>query len=125
NASLNNTNNTGGIDYRHMQLGIAPGVTILGEGLSLNLGANLVYGLDLENSEGNFYIYPAVTASYRVMEDQVIAYGGIEGQLKQNSYHDFVEGNPFVSPTLDIMPTDQQYQGHLGFKGQLLPKLGY
>src|SRR5690606_14522141 len=125
NASLNNTANTGGIDYSHLQAGISPSILILRDELTLNLGANLVYGLDTQNSEGNFYIYPAVTASYRVMEDQVIAYGGIEGQLKQNSYHDFVEGNPYMSPTLDIMPTDQQYDGYLGLKGQLLPNLGY
>ncbi len=125
NASLNNTTNTGGIDYGHLQAGISPSILILRDELTLNLGANLVYGLDTQNSEGNFYIYPAVTASYRVMEDQVIAYGGIEGQLKQNSYHDFVEGNPYMSPTLDIMPTDQQYDGYLGLKGQLLPNLGY
>lgn len=125
NASLNNTSNTGSIDYSHLQVGASPSILVLREELSLHLGANLVYGLDMENSEGNFYIYPAVKASYRVLEDNVIAYGGIEGGLEQNSYHDFVAGNPYVSPTLDIMPTDRQYEGYLGLKGQLSPNLGY
>ena len=98
---------------------------ILRDDLTLNLGANIVYGLDMENSENNFYIYPAVTASYRVMDENVIAYGGIEGELKQNSYHDFVDENPYVSPTLDILPTDQQYEGYLGLKGQLTSNVGY
>lgn len=98
---------------------------ILRDDLTLNLGANIVYGLDIENSENNFYIYPAVTASYRVMDENVIAYGGIEGDLKQNSYHDFVDENPYVSPTLDIIPTDQQYEGYLGLKGQLTSNVGY
>jgi hypothetical protein len=84
-----------------------------------------VYGTDLENSEGNFYIYPAVTASYRLMDENVIAYGGIEGDLKQNTYRDFVEGNPYVSPTLTIAPTDQQYDAYIGIKGKLLPNLSY
>src|SRR5690606_3442069 len=105
--------------------GVAPSILILRDELTLDLGAKLVYGLDMENSDNNFYIYPMVTASYRVMEDNVIAYGGIEGGLQQNSYYGFVEGNPFVSPTLDIMPTDRQYEGYLGLKGQLLPSLGY
>jgi len=125
NASLNSTNNTGAMDYGHMQVGVAPSILILRDELTLDLGAKLVYGLDMENSDNNFYIYPMVTASYRVMEDNVIAYGGIEGGLQQNSYYGFVEGNPFVSPTLDIMPTDRQYEGYLGLKGQLLPSLGY
>jgi outer membrane receptor protein involved in Fe transport len=55
----------------------------------------------------------------------VIAYGGIEGDLKQNSYHDFVNENPYVSPTLNITPTDQQYEGYLGLKGQLTSTVGY
>ena len=125
NASLNNTTNTEEINYSQLQAGISPSLLILRDDLTLNLGANFVYGMDMENSEGNFYIYPAVTASYRLLEDNVIAYGGIEGQLKQNSYHDFVDENPYVSPTLNILPTDQQYEGYVGLKGQLTSNVGY
>lgn len=125
NASLNNTLNDGEINYSHFQVGVNPSLLVLRDDLTLNLGANFVYGLDTENSDGNFYIYPAVTASYRLVDETVIAYGGIEGELKQNSYYSFVEGNPYVSPTLDIQPTDQQYEGYLGLKGQLLSNVGY
>lgn len=125
NASLNNTVNTAGINYGQFQVGVNPSLLVLRDDLTLNLGANLVYGLDTENNDSNFYIYPAVTASYRLLEESVIAYGGIEGELRQNSYHDFVDENPFVSPTLDIQPTDQQYEGYLGLKGQLLSNVGY
>ncbi len=125
NASLNSTTNDGEINYSQFQAGVTPSLLILRDDLTVNLGANIVYGLDAENSDSNFYIYPAITASYRVMEDNVIAYGGIEGQLKQNSYHDFVDENPYVSPTLDIQPTDQQYEGYVGLKGQLTSNIGY
>lgn len=125
NASLNNTTNTGEINYSHFQAGVTPSLLILRDDLTLNLGANIVYGLDTENSDSNFYIYPAVTASYRLLDENVIAYGGIEGELRQNSYHDFVDENPYVSPTLDILPTDQQYEGYLGLKGQLTSNVGY
>ncbi len=125
NASLNNTVNDTEIDYSHFQASINPSLLILRDDLTLNLGANLVYGMDTENSDSNFYIYPAVTASYRLLDEAVIAYGGLEGELKQNSYYDFVEENPYVSPTLTIQPTDQQYEGYLGLKGQLLSNVGY
>ncbi len=49
----------------------------------------------------------------------MIAYAGAEGNLKQNSYADFVEGNPFVSPTLFIAPTDNSYDLYVGMKGKL------
>ena len=125
NASVSSADNDNGISYGNLRVGINPSLTMLRDDLSLNLGVNLVYGMDLENSESNFYIYPAVTASYRLLDETVIAYGGVTGELKQNSYYDFVEGNPFVSPTLTIAPTDSQYNAYVGFKGQLLPNLSY
>ncbi len=125
NAPLNSTTNAGEINYSQFQVGVNPSLLVLRDDLTLNLGANFVYGLDMERSDSNFYIYPAVTASYRLLDENVIAYGGIEGELKQNSYHGFVEDNPYVSPTLDIQPTDQQYEGYLGLKGQLFSNVGY
>lgn len=125
NADLNLTENTMGREYGHVQVGVNPSIVILRDGLKINLGANFVYGRDVEAREGNFFIYPAVTASYRLLDDQVIAFGGLEGDLEQNSYHRFVGDNPFVSPTLFIQPTDRQYEGYLGIKGQLWSNLGY
>jgi len=125
NASLNSTTNPGAQSYGQFIVGINPGFVVLRDELTLNLGANLVYGLDVENSNGSFFIYPAITASYRLLDDRVIAYGGIEGDLHQNSYQSLVGENPFVSPTLQIQPTDQQYEGYLGIKGQLLSNVAY
>ena len=125
NANVNSITNDVGIKYSNIQVGINPTLGMLRDDLALNLGVNIVYGMDMETSESNFYIYPAVTASYRLLDDNVIAYGGIEGELRQNSYYDLVEENPFVSPTLDIQPTDSQYDAYVGLKGQLLPNLSY
>ena len=125
NASLNSSDNLEGIKYSHLQAGITPSLLILRDDLTLNLGANIVYGMDMELSDSKFFIYPEITASYRLLEDQVIAYGGIEGELRQNSYYGFVEDNPYVSPTLSILPTDQQYDGYIGIKGQLLSNVSY
>lgn len=125
NASLNNPENIEGIKYSHLQVGVNPSLTMLRDDLTLNLGVNLVYGLDGEQSDSNFYVYPTVTASYRLLNDVAIAYGGIEGELVQNSYYGFVEENPYVSPTLTIAPTDKQYDAYLGLRGQLFPNLSY
>ncbi|HDZ15454.1 hypothetical protein LCGC14_0670730 [marine sediment metagenome] len=125
NASLNNTTNAPAIRYSNLQVGINPSLRLLRDDFSLNLGVNLVYGLDTENSDGNFYIYPAVTASYRLLDQLAVVYGGVEGELKQNSYYGFVEDNPYISPTINIVPTDTKYDGYIGLKGQLLPTLSY
>ncbi|NHF57992.1 TonB-dependent receptor [Flavobacteriaceae bacterium TP-CH-4] len=131
NAPLNLPTNDMGSNYSNLQVGVNPSLTMLRDDLSLNLGVNIVYGFDAEQSDSNFYIYPAVTASYRLLDEFAIVYGGIEGALRQNSYYGFVEENPFVSPTfglvpnLNIVPTDQQYDAYLGLRGQLLPNLSY
>ena len=125
NANVNNVANTPEINYSLFQAGIGPSIEILRDDLTLNLGVNIVFGLDAENSDSNFYIYPDITASYRVLDETVIAYGGIQGELLQNSFYGFVEENPYVSPTLAIQPTDQKYNAYAGIKGQLLPNLSY
>ena len=125
NAPLISTTPLPGIQYGYFQAGLEPSLLLLRDGLKLELGAKLVYGLDTEQSESNFYIYPAVRASYGLLEDMAVVYGGIEGGLQQNSYYDFNRENPFLSPTLMIMPTDRQYDAYVGIRGQLLPELSY
>lgn len=125
NANVENIQNTPPISYGLLQVGVTPGLLIERDDFSVSLGANIVYGLDTERSDTNFYIYPAVSASYMLMEEAVIAYAGVAGDLEQNSYFDVVSRNPYVSPTLELQPTDRQYDAYVGFKGQLLSNLSY
>ncbi|MEM6685932.1 MAG: TonB-dependent receptor [Bacteroidota bacterium] len=121
----NNFFGTGSIDYSILKAGISPSLVILRDDLTVNFGAGIYVGMDLENSDNDIFIYPRITAQYRLSGDDVIAYGGIEGDLRQNSYYDFVQENFFMSPTLGIAPTDQQYNGYLGIKGKLTSNISY
>jgi hypothetical protein len=60
-----------------------------------------------------------------VVDELFIAYGGAEGGLHQNTYYDFKEENPFVSPTLLIAPTSQVFNVFAGAKGKLSNSVGY
>lgn len=113
------------INYSNLNLGVSSSLLVLRDDLSLNLGAAFYYNMDTENSEGSFYVYPQVTASYRMAGEYFTAYAGLEGELKQNSYYNFVQENPFVSPTLGIQPTDQQYNAYVGAKGKLSNAVSY
>ncbi len=117
--------NTSGIAHSYLISGVRPRLIMIRDDLKLELGARIVLGLDMENNDMDFYIYPAVAASYRLLDENIIAYGGVEGGLLQNSYYDFSRENPFVSPTLQVRPTDRQYEAYLGFKGQLTPSVSY
>ncbi len=111
---------TGSIGHNFFNVGLSPNFTMLRDNLSVNIGARMYMGItDNENDDTKFYIYPNVTASYKISGDNLIAYAGVVGDLYQNSYEDFVSENPFVSPTLNIRRTDQQYKGYIGAKGKL------
>ncbi|QYA25638.1 TonB-dependent receptor [Gramella sp. MT6] len=114
-----------GYDYTFMNFSAAPSLIILRDDLSINLGVNFVYGMDVEESDGSFYIYPQVSASYRLAGDYFTAYAGVDGDLQQNTYYNFYQQNPYVSPTLMIKPTDSEYKGYLGGKGKLSNAVSY
>ncbi|MGM5470674.1 TonB-dependent receptor [Flavobacteriaceae bacterium LMO-SS05] len=113
------------LKYGNINVGLAPSYQLIQDDLTVNFGVKFVYLNDTEASKSKFYIYPNFTASYRLLDEILIAYGGIEGGLKQNSYYEFANENPFVSPTLFIVPTDQQYNASLGLKGKLSNSMSY
>lgn len=113
------------INYGNIQFGLAPTYQLKKDDLTVNLGVTLTYLNDTEASKSSFFIYPNISASYRLVDEIVIAFGGVTGGLIQNSYYDFATENPFVSPTLFITPTDQQYNAYGGLKGKLSNTIGY
>lgn len=115
----------GKINYGNITVGLSPSYQLTQDDLTVNLGVRLVYLNDTEFSDNKFFIYPNIDASYRLVDEILIAYGGITGQLQQNSYYDFATENPFVSPTLFVAPTDQLYKGFLGLKGKLSNNVSY
>ncbi|ULC58992.1 TonB-dependent receptor [Flaviramulus sp. BrNp1-15] len=111
--------------YGNFFIGVTPTYELKQDDLTVNLGVSAFYLNDKETGDNKFYIYPNVSATYRLVNDVLIAYGGIKGDLIQNSYYDFATENPFVSPTLFIMPTDQLYNAYVGLKGKLSSNMSY
>lgn len=108
-------------DYSTMNLGLKPSILYQKEDLSMQVGISIFYsGQSIDQQkENNVFIYPTIKASYKLVGDILVAYAGAEGNLQQNSYADFVEENPFVSPTLFVAPTDTKYDIYAGLKGKL------
>ncbi|MGO4905932.1 TonB-dependent receptor [Flavobacterium sp. W20_MBD1_R3] len=117
--------NTEAMKYGVTNFGIAPSFVMQEDNWTLNIGAAIFYSMDNQNNNNSFYVYPKFNASYKVVGDLMIFYAGAEGNLEQNSYQDFVDENPFLSPTLRIAPTDQQYDVFAGLKGKLTNNVSY
>lgn len=110
-----------------------PNFQLVKDNLSVNLGAEVTFLSMLKNTydgvdngtKGKLFVYPKVMASYKVVGDLMIAYAGAEGGLQQNTYRDFTNSNPFLSPTQIITPTDSQYDIYVGLKGKLTNAVSY
>jgi len=120
-----NYERTDGIEYTFFNIGFSPNFEILRDNLKLNLGAKLYYSMTNSDIGSKFYAYPNVTASYNFSDMAFIAYGGVIGDLTQNSYKNFAKENPFVSPTLNIERTSEQYNGYVGIKGLITSNIRF
>ncbi len=117
---------TNTIEYSFFTIGFNPNFEVLRDNLTINLGADFLYSSgSAEGEESKIYTYPKVTASYILIDEVLTAYAGVIGGLHQNSYNSFANENPFVSPTLLIKRTDEQYNAFVGFKGKLASNVGY
>jgi len=116
---------TNTIKYGYTNFGVNPSVVINKNDWSVNLGAAVFYSIDNENSKNKLFVYPQINASLKVVGDFMIFYTGAEGSLDQNSYRDFTNENPYVSPTLAIAPTDKQFDVFAGLKGKLANAVSY
>ncbi|WP_269242054.1 TonB-dependent receptor [Flavobacterium limnophilum] len=120
-----NYSNTNPIKYGFANFGIVPSFVMNEDDWTVNIGLGLFYSSDLENDNNKFLVYPQINASYKVVGDLMIFYAGAEGNLEQNTYSDFVNANPYLSPTLNIAPTDKQYDVFAGLKGKLTNTVSY
>lgn len=121
------------IQKSNLIFSVNPSFQILKDDLSIELGAEVTYLSKMKDvyqgikneADNDFFIYPKIKASYKVVGDLMIAFAGAEGKLIQNSYADFTGQNKFLSPTLSINPTDQQYDIYAGLRGKLASTLAY
>lgn len=125
-GSFDKSFNTGtSFKYGFTNFGFQPSIKISKGDLSINGGAGFFYSAAQESGKSKFFIYPQVTGSYKVVGDLMIFYAGLEGTLQQNSYHDFAQENFFVSPTLEVAPTNQKFDIYAGLKGKLANSISY
>ncbi len=116
-------------DYSFYNISVLPRTQFNIAGIEIDAGAKVVLNANVEESETNFFIYPKISANYNITESLNV-FTIIDGDLSQNTYRDFANENPFVSPNLRISPTNKMYDASLGLQTKLgkltaVAKLGY
>ena len=81
------------------------------------LGGRINYLLNQSNiAVANFLISPKVMISYGINGAKFQPYLTIDGGIEINNYFSFSALNPFVAPSLSMVPTERIYDAKLGFK---------
>ncbi len=61
------------------------------------------------------FLYPDLTLLYQGKKSKIRPYLTLDGALENNSYTAFSDQNPYIAPSLVLMPTDRQWAAKLGF----------
>ena len=112
-------------NYGNTLFSLAPSYKYYQGDLAVSIGAKATVLIDSNRNINKFYIYPNIETSFSVVNSILIAYAGLKGGLHQNTYSEFAQINPFISPTLNIIPSSTPYELIIGAKGKLSESIGY
>ncbi|MDB2571640.1 hypothetical protein N9X82_04125 [Polaribacter sp.] len=118
-AFKNNSFDNSEINYAIITSKIHPTYNFMLFDFSIKAGMKLFASVDTENSATNILAYPDVQISKSINKDALIFYTGVSGDLKTNTYQDFSQENPYVSPTLFITQTSEKMNIFLGASGNI------
>lgn len=120
--SYENTNN---INYSFFTADIKPVYKFNIHKFKVKLGGKIYYSSDIENNINHFLAYPDVQISYPIINNYATLYLGADGDLHTNTYKQFSEENPFISPTQFLTQTNEKYNFFGGLNGKLSQNISY
>lgn len=81
-------------------------------------GVNLIAENDsIEGKSSDFHVFPVLKATFQ-FADEFGFFGELSGDVKRNTYFDFVNENPYLGPSDQILNTVQNYKLEGGIEGQ-------
>ena len=88
-------------------------------------GLNLVSENDsIADKSSDFRIFPNLKASYQFAEEFGF-FGEFSGDVKRNTYYSFVNENPYLGPSEQLLNTIQNYKVEGGIEGQFQEAFHY
>lgn len=117
--------NANNIKYSFLNVGLNPVYRFQSKDLSVKLGAKMYLAMEFENDLTDFLIYPDVQVTFPIVSDLATVYLGANGDVHTNSFRSFSQENPFVSPTLNMTQTNEQYNLFGGINGKFSSVVSY
>jgi hypothetical protein len=111
------------IDYQQFKAHLNPFVKLQFNRFNLKIGAKAVYFSNLESNTNDVLFYPDVEAEVMLNQERLKLDVGVIGDLQHHTYQQFTQDNPFLSPTQQIIPSDNQYKAYAGFTAKIMETL--
>ncbi|SFB45708.1 TonB-dependent receptor [Algoriphagus aquimarinus] len=104
---------------------IRPTISYKYEAFNFTAGVNLVSENDsLENKASDFHVFPVLKANYQFAEEFGF-FAEFSGDVKRNTYYSFVNENPYLGPSEQLLNTVQNYKFEAGIVGQFQGAFSY
>ena len=101
---------------------IMPAVSFKANDLHVLAG---VRGIVEADSTSYLRFFPFVNASLNLADNLVIIYGGINGDVHENTFRTMSTENPFVNPRLNHVNTREKLSANFGIKGNFSSKIAF
>ncbi len=112
-------------DVTRTYFGIRPRVSYRYGEFDFTAGINVISENDsIPGKTTDFRIFPALKASYQ-FADEFGFYGEFSGDVQRNTYFSFVNENPFLGPSEQLLNTIQNYKVEGGIEGQFQEAFHY
>ncbi|WP_238299957.1 TonB-dependent receptor [Polaribacter irgensii] len=121
----NNYQTAKAVNYQQNTLHIHPQYETDYHDISIKAGLQTFLSVDSENKLTNFFMFPEVLLQTDLYKKYIRGKIGFTGNLQTNTYQQFSEENPFVSPTLFITQTAETSNLYLAFNGSISRELSY
>lgn len=103
-------------------IGLKPQVSTIGDKFRINAGLGVYVNA---GEETDFHFYPLAEVKYNVIEDVLVPYAGVKGEIKRVNYNSITLENPFVAENIGLANTNEKYNLYAGFRGSLSSKFTF
>lgn len=102
--------------------GLTPSVSTSGEKYMVKVGAGIY--VDAQGKT-TFHFFPQAEASYRLFDDILMPYVGVDGRRIRNSFRSLSRENPWMVDAPDLVNSSLNYDIYGGVRGSFSSQMGF
>jgi len=89
------------------------------DNLTVVAGVNIAYANDTIKDYSKLHLYPKLQAAYKLIENKVIVFAGLEGDMQKNTLRTLSMENPYLGSDVALFHTNKTLDLYGGIKGGL------